>query len=619
MRNFFRPLALAVLVVGLLAGCLAGPSPAVQPQGAVPDALPLTITLLHVNDTHAKLEPSQTRLTVSMGEGSDRKPVYFDLGGFPSLWAAVKAERAAHPNTLFLDAGDVFQGTLYFTQFKGMADLDFLNAMGLNAMCLGNHEFDKGPALLGKFIAGASFPVLSANIDVSREPALSGSKLAPYTIIPVGGARVAVIGLTTPETPDISSPGPTVSFTNPAAAVRRYVRDLEGQGVDKIIVLSHLGYRDELALASAVNGIDVIVGGHSHTLLGPFGGLGLYSSGDYPTAARSPSGDTVLVVTSWEWEKVLGELTVSFDREGKITSWSGQPRLLTGDSRILIYDLPGADGKPTRVQFTKETGGSLIIREYDGKAYSIVPDAEREAAHRRVYDALAAMCRADPRFLMIEPEPEGLDKLAGYSQGVAELKAKVVAEAAEELKRLNDQGPGPLIAEAMLVKTGARIAVMNPGGVRTNVNPGTITVAQVYELQPFGNTLVTVDLKGSDVRAVLEDMSDFCITSYGKKPGTAYIYVAGARFTLRVNAEHGERVTDVEVKSASGGYEPLDPEATYKVVVNSFMAAGGDRNTTLKAASGKYDTGFIDSEASLEYLSGKTLTNRAEERVREVF
>ncbi len=90
-----------------------------------------------------------------------------------------------------------------------------------------------------------------------------------------------------------------------------------------------------------------------------------------------------------------------------------------------------------------------------------------------------------------------MSKLALYSSGVEALKAKVAAEAAEELKRLNDQGPGPLIAEGMLAKTGARIAVMNPGGVRTNVNPGTITVAQVYELQPFGNTLVTVDLKGS--------------------------------------------------------------------------------------------------------------------------
>jgi 5'-nucleotidase len=118
---------------------------------------------------------------------------------------------------------------------------------------------------------------------------------------------------------------------------------------------------------------------------------------------------------------------------------------------------------------------------------------------------------------------------------------------------------------------------------------------------------------------VLEDMCDFTVSRYEKSGGTAYIYVSGVRFTLFVNAPKGRRVRAVEVGTAGETYEPLEASRLYKVVVNSFMASGGDKNDTLKEASGKYDTGFVDSEATLEYLSGKTLVNKSEDRVRQIF
>jgi len=119
---------------------------------------------------------------------------------------------------------------------------------------------------------------------------------------------------------------------------------------------------------------------------------------------------------------------------------------------------------------------------------------------------------------------------------------------------------------------------------------------------------------------VLDDMTDFCIVAYGKKAETAYVFLAGAKMTLFVNAAKGERVKDVQVRKADGSWAALDLAATYKVVVNNFMAGGGDKNFTLEKipAARKYDTGFIDSEAMLDYVMGKRLMNLSEERVKNV-
>jgi 5'-nucleotidase len=157
---------------------------------------------------------------------------------------------------------------------------------------------------------------------------------------------------------------------------------------------------------------------------------------------------------------------------------------------------------------------------------------------------------------------------------------------------------------------------MNPGGVRMNLNPGPVSVAGVYELQPFGNTLVTLQLSGAELLRVIEDMCDFTITSYtDKTPETALIYVSGVSFRLEVAAKKGSRLSEVQV-GRPGAYTGLDPAGSYKLVVNSFMAAGGDKNFTLKELAAKqYDTGFIDSEVTLEYVQGKTLRNAAEKRV----
>ena len=245
------------------------------------------LTVLHTNDLHAHYDAFEP-----FGE-----PVQ---GGVARLETAADAIRDEGGNVLLLDAGDQFEGTLFYTVGGGHAVADVMNELEYDAMCLGNHEFGPGSAELATFIGLADFPVLSANTDASADSDLAG-KILPFALFSFDREQCAVIGLTTEHTATSSSPGPDIRFLDAITTAQRTVDELEGLGVDVIIALTHLGYDRDLDLARSVRGIDVVVGGHSHTLLD-----------EYPTVTTSASGEPVLVVTAHEWGKRLGRLGVVF-------------------------------------------------------------------------------------------------------------------------------------------------------------------------------------------------------------------------------------------------------------------------------------------------------------------
>ena len=166
----------------------------------------------------------------------------------------------------------------------------------------------------------------------------------------------------------------------------------------------------------------------------------------------------------------------------------------------------------------------------------------------------------------------------------------------------------------MRAYTGVQIGLTNVGGIRIDLLQGPLTTAKVYEVIPFGNTLVTMKMKGSEVVKAIEDGIDFSLGKLGKElPANPLIYVSGTRFDVDITKPNGSRVANAMVLEGST-YKPLDPAATYSVVVNNFMAAGGDLYNTLKATPGQMDTGYIDAEALLDYVKGMTLKN-AEARI----
>jgi 5'-nucleotidase len=285
------------------------------------------LTLLHMNDIHSHLEAPSDKIIV---EGTTYR---VDMGGYGLIAARVNEVKQAHENTLFLIAGDAVKGTLYHTVYQGQADFNLLNQVGVDAMCLGNHEFDDGPDTLATYYDMAEFPILAANVDAGSDPNLAG-KIQAYCIKEIKGEKIGIIGVVTETTAFISSPGDNVIFTDVIAAVSDAVAALEAQGVNKIIVLSHLGHGDnsgDLELAAAVSGVDIIVGGHSHTLLGDFSSVGKTSSGAYPTTVVNPAGEAVYVVQAWENAKLLGTLSVVFDDSGKVTSVANNTKIAISD------------------------------------------------------------------------------------------------------------------------------------------------------------------------------------------------------------------------------------------------------------------------------------------------
>lgn len=285
------------------------------------------LTILHFNDFHSRIEPiSKLDATCSTTEPS--KLTCF--GGAARLKTAIDRQRAAFDgkNVILLDAGDNFQGSLFYTTYKGAAEVEFLNDMKLDAMTVGNHEFDDGEAALAPFLDKARFPVLGANVATDAASKL-GKRIKPFVILTRGGQRIGIIGAVTNDTPELASPGPHVTITDDATAIKAAVDQLTAQGVDKIVALTHVGYARDMAVIARIPGIDVVVGGHSHTLLS---NRDPKAAGPYPTLVRNPGGYDVPVVTAASYSKYLGEITITFDDQGIIKTARGDPILL--DSKI---------------------------------------------------------------------------------------------------------------------------------------------------------------------------------------------------------------------------------------------------------------------------------------------
>ena len=294
-----------------------------------------SITILHTNDFHDRFEPiSKYDSGCSSEDNAEGKC----FGGIARLVTAIEAAKARHDNYLLVDAGDQFQGTLFFQYYVGNTAAEFMNKLGYDAMAVGNHEFNKGPEALAEFVNQANFPVLMSNADLSAEPVLKDI-LLKSTVIEKAGERIGLVGVTPINNDELSSPGPNIVFTDPSPAIQAEVDAFTADGVNKIVVLSHSGYPTDMAIALNTTGVDVIVGGHSNTLLSNTSDR---AAGPYPDVVNG-----VAIVQAYAYGKYLGELYVTFDDAGNVTEASGEPILIDGtveedaDALARVAELAG--------------------------------------------------------------------------------------------------------------------------------------------------------------------------------------------------------------------------------------------------------------------------------------
>ncbi|XP_074718108.1 5'-nucleotidase isoform X2 [Strix uralensis] len=290
-------------------------------------AAELRLTLLHTNDVHGRVE-AQGAGTRSCA-GAERAAGCF--GGVARRAARVAAERAAHRNVLLLDAGDQYQGTVWFSRFKGWEAVHFMNLLRYDAMALGNHEFDEGVSgLLDPLLKNANFTILSANIKGKTPLANEMMKYVnPFKIVHFDSESVGIVGYTTKETSFLSQPGDDIVFEDEIEALQVQVNELTAMGVNKIIALGHSGFTVDKNIAQKVKGVDVVIGGHTNTFL--YTGTPPSTeepAGPYPFMVDSDDGRKVPVVQAYAYGKYLGYLNVTFDKKGNVVEAVGNPILL---------------------------------------------------------------------------------------------------------------------------------------------------------------------------------------------------------------------------------------------------------------------------------------------------
>ncbi|EFQ25931.1 5'-nucleotidase domain-containing protein [Colletotrichum graminicola] len=391
------------------------------------------ISFFHVNDVHAHLDEYSS-------SGTDcTRPERGCYGGYARIKHTVDELRPQYNDSLWLNAGDEFQGTLFYSFYKGEKIAETINQLGFDAMTLGNHEFDGGDDQLGDFLLNLTFPIVAANIESDNEKL--NKTIKPYHIF--DKQQLAVIGVTTPTTPGISSPGKGTKFHDVVTTVQSTIDHIKSTtNITRIAALTHIGYEEDQKLAEETSGLYLIMGGHSHTLLGDMED----AEGPYPTITKNKDGDDVFIVTAYRWGEYVGYIDVTYDTEGKVLAYHGGPIHLTNTT------------------------------EQD-------PDLQAQIeAWRGPFEAFAAE--------VVGVSNVELDQTLCQRQEC--LLGNVMTDAMYEYRLNNSDSTPP------------DFALINAGGIRATIDKGDITRGEVLTSFPFGNSIVEITYKGADIRKVLE-------------------------------------------------------------------------------------------------------------------
>ena len=280
-------------------------------------AADFSLNIIHINDLHSRIEPiNRFDSTCNAEDNAEGKC----FGGYARVVTKINELRSelAGENVIVLDAGDQYQGSLMYTTYKGDVEAEFAELVGFDAMAVGNHEFDDGDEGLAKLADNVSFPVISGNIDVSQSNILAG-KVDNHTVLDVNGTKVGIISALAVDTVETSSPSDAVVFTDEIESLQADVAALEAEGVDIIIALTHVGLSKDMEIAGAVEGLDAVVGGHSHTKM---------SNTEEGALAYPQMVGNVPVVQAYAYSKYVGHLKLEFDDAGVVTSASGDTIIL---------------------------------------------------------------------------------------------------------------------------------------------------------------------------------------------------------------------------------------------------------------------------------------------------
>jgi 5'-nucleotidase / UDP-sugar diphosphatase len=460
------------------------------PRGAFAQT---TLTILHTSEHHGTAEP----LAHGPYEGS---------GGVARRATLIRDIRKETADVLLVDSGDILLGSAMSTVFRGEADIAAMNLMKYDALGLGNHDFDFGIDHLQRLRKAAAFPFLCTNV-VPRKPDVCQR----YAIKSIGPLRIALIGLIGRKNFSESFSrivAREVDYRDPLEAARAVVEEIREQ-VEVLVAITHEDTAEDLALAKAIPGLDVIIGGHT----GGFDGL-ILPGDDRPQDGRLDVFGS-------------GPIFVKTHRQGRTL---GRLDLLYHDKTIMVAE---ARNLPVGPNIPPEPSQSQLINEY----------------LRRLGEKLSSV----------------------VGQAATDLEGESAAI------RRRETNLGNLLADLARREAATDIALLNAGTVRGGIRAGPVSFRQLLEILPFDSTLISLQLTGNELREVLEHG-----VSRLPEPSGRFLQVSGVSYTIDLHAPAGNRIQEIRVKG-----RPLESSRRYSVVVNQFLAEGGDGYETLLHASEK--------------------------------
>lgn len=513
----------------------------------------LTLRIVHTNDMHARFEETSRLSTPCAPQDAKEGKCY---GGFARIATLVREARKSSIPALFLNAGDTYQGSVWYNVYKWEIVTSFLNLLAPDAVSLGNHEFDDGVEGLIPFIQNAKFPIVTANLDLSQQPNLAATKLLNSTVLVVNGTRIGVIGYLTPETKLISVTE-NVIFKDEVEAVRAEAKRLKKDGVNILIALGHSGFDVDKNIAREVEDIDIVIGGHTNTFLYTGNQPDVeVAEGFYPTEVLQKSGRKTYVVQAYAYTKYLGNFTVKFDSKGEVVAIKGNPVLVD----------------------------------------SSIPQAP---------DVLAKLDELRPRIENVSRAEIG--------------KTRVLLDGDSKSCRREECNLGNLITDAMIDYyaqdfispdgwTDTAIAVQNSGSIRTSItraNDDTVTMGDILSVLPFHNTIVKVAMTGQQILSMLEwSVYRLDVKSTANLHG-AFLQFSGLQVVFDLHRPQNKRVVSAYVQCAAcriPSYSQLKKNETYNVFINDFMHGGGDGYSMLSDLE-PHPLAVTTADALVSYLN----------------
>jgi 5'-nucleotidase len=473
--------------------------------------------------------------------------------------------------------------------------------MNFDAMVIGNHEFDFGNQPLRDFAIQSKIPLVAANLNKQSSAVLNDlENLSRYIIKDFNGERVGIFGLVLENTANISSPDTDTIFLPEIETAQTTVAELQELGVNKIIMLSHIGLVRDQMVAKSVSGIDLIVGSHSHTWLGELDDLSLDSTftnhkndedNTYAQLIVNPAGEKTCVVQAGEGAKGFGFLELALNEEGQVTLCQGRLKLMVGENFQIEY-------RP-KIKETLNPTDLKTVLEFIAKSLELEVVAE-DSQMRSFIDL-------------------------HFVPAIQDMVSQILAQVPQKLTHVRVPNPlpatlDPLVAESLYwkmnqLKFKVDFVVQNAGTTRADLNPGPLTYGYVMgTLLPFGNKIVAMDIRGSDLRKTLEFVINASTGNGEDLVSTgSYPYVSHLRYTYNGKAEKGSRITQLEQlvegnSSSERVWVPIDDLKIYRMATNSYVASGKDgyggflASRNLPNNGNLKESGLAEHEIFIEYV-----------------